>query len=95
MVESKELFARIKARDIMQVVLDKGGKPSQGTKGESNWCGWREGHWRRQPHGVRWELNNPDQEVYEFDDGRRYHMKMIAPIFVNRAKFLGEESFNE
>lgn len=43
---------------------------------------WRRGHWRRQPHGDQYELENPEVQVIVLADGRHAHMKWIIPIYI-------------
>tara|TARA_R110000824_G_scaffold203761_5_gene388415 strand:- start:2382 stop:3623 length:1242 start_codon:yes stop_codon:yes gene_type:complete len=84
------LTAKIPARSLIQIVRDKTAENSLSGTGVSVRPHWRQGHWRRQYHGITWELENPDVTVYEDDEGRRYHLKYIAAVLVNQAAFIGE-----
>ena len=65
-------------------------QPGDGT-GKHQRPHWREGHWRRQPHGDRWELENDDKleservSIVTDHKGRRCHMKWIMSLWIDAA----------
>lgn len=81
-----ELCRPVTSRTLMQVVIegDEKGLPT-GAMTSAKTPHIRRGHVRRQPHGQRFEINNPDTPVFTDRHGKRYHKKQIWPIMVNSA----------
>jgi hypothetical protein len=77
-------ISRTSKKPIQQTVSQRGGEYQGGTHASPH-VHWRRGHWRRQPHGDRWEIHNPDSQTLTYLDGKRYHMKWIEPIFVTNS----------
>jgi hypothetical protein len=42
---------------------------------------WRRGHWRKQPHRIEWEQENPEKAVIDIDEQRRGHLVWMIPVF--------------
>jgi len=42
----------------------------------------RRGHWRRQRHSLKWEVDNPDVRVVIMPDGGHAHMRWIRPLII-------------
>lgn len=78
---SSFLIKRSTAREIHRTVVPDS-YPEYMSTGKKQSPHWRPGHWRRQPHGDRWELENPDSKIIILDDGRHAHMKWILPVFI-------------
>lgn len=72
---------RSSKRNIFQVVTGGKREDSEPT-GRTVDSHWRRGHWRRQPHGDRWELENPESKIIVLADERHAHMKWIEPILI-------------
>lgn len=71
-----------KSQPILRTVENETDEfPSEPT-GKTVGNHWRRGHWRRQPHGEYWELQNPEVQVVILPDKRHAHMRWILPIYV-------------
>lgn len=68
---------------LRQVVEGGAGPATVDAMGRKQRPHFRPGHWRRQPHGERFHLMNPDVIELYFPDGRAYHMKFIELYGVN------------
>lgn len=68
---------------LQQVVAERDSGPVS-KSGQTRELKRRVGHWRRQPHGDRFELENPDVKIIVLDDGRHAHMKWIEPYLSPR-----------
>jgi len=84
-VESLVITAPSHMRLLQDVPLDPSGNqkydtPSTGSKKHTH---WRRSYWRRQVHGMQWELDNPDAKCGTFPDGRKYHMRKIPRTQIN------------
>tara|TARA_Y100001938_G_C8067348_1_gene421031 strand:+ start:242 stop:1531 length:1290 start_codon:yes stop_codon:yes gene_type:complete len=85
------LASKFSRKSLTQIVAEQRAASGLPGNGPSVRPHIREGHWRRQFHGVRFEIANPDITVYEDAEGRRFHMKRIDAVFVNQAAFLNEK----
>tara|TARA_R110002073_G_scaffold299012_2_gene465804 strand:+ start:13199 stop:14491 length:1293 start_codon:yes stop_codon:yes gene_type:complete len=84
--KSIELSQPVSSKTLMQIVNESDTPAGAGLGGTMSQH-WRKGHWRRQFHGKRWELLNPDQKVTVCKKmNKRYHYKWIMPILINRDK---------
>lgn len=81
-----ELCRPVTGRTLMQVVTE-GGEDAHMAQAmtSAKTPHIRRGHVRRQPHGQRFEINNPDTPIFTDRHGKRYHKKQIWPIMVNSA----------
>lgn len=75
------LIRRSKERDLQQIVRPHDSHEGDPT-GRAVSTHWRRGHWRRQPHGVRWEVENPDAKIIVLDDERHAHMQWLEPMLI-------------
>jgi hypothetical protein len=71
--------------DIFQKVYETESKKENAETENNKICRhWRRGHWKRQVHGDRWELENPEAKIIHMKDGRRAHMRWIMRVLVNK-----------
>lgn len=75
------LIRRSTKHNLQQIVAHKNAEDIQPSERELS-PHWRRGHWRRQPHGDRWELENPEVKIIILEDNRHYHMKWLEPVFI-------------
>jgi hypothetical protein len=76
-------LGRSPVHQLRQVVAN-GNTNAIGEAGHEIEAHWRRGHWRRQPHGDRFELEHPEVKILILTDGRHAHMKWIQPILVEK-----------
>lgn len=72
------IITRSTKANLQQVVVDREDDLHAST-GQKRELKRRRGHWRRQPHGDRFELENPQVGIIVLDDGRHAHMKWLEP----------------
>lgn len=74
------IISRARTAAINPVVVERDSHEPV-SSGEKRFMRGRRGHWRRQPHGDRFELTYPEVGIITLPDGRRAHMRLIAPWF--------------